>query len=154
MDSDSSTSVSQITENQWDDFLETEQPAAQCLFCFSKFDDTQLVYKHCKEVHAFDLQALRKHFNLDFYNTIRLINYIRDKVNKGLSPNVMAQENYVGHDIYLRPVLQDDRLLMDLEDDDDDDDNNNNYDNIHTNLKEKDNSIPNLFNEKTKSNKI
>ncbi|KTW26417.1 hypothetical protein T552_02898 [Pneumocystis carinii B80] len=143
MDSDSSTSVSQITENEWDDFFETES-AAQCLFCPSKFDNTQFVYKHCQEVHAFNLEALRKHFNLDFYNTIRLINYIRDQVNKGLSPNVMAPENYVGHDIYLRPVLEDDRLLMDLKDDDDSDDNDNN---VYTSSKEKDNPLSNLSNE-------
>ncbi|KAG4302480.1 hypothetical protein PCK1_001316 [Pneumocystis canis] len=104
----SSSSDYEADENEWADFNEVE-PAAQCLFCCATFDVTQQVYEHCKEDHAFDLPSLQCKFKFDFYNTVRLINYIRDQVRQGLSPDVMTPENYVGLDIYLRPVIEDDQ---------------------------------------------
>ncbi|KAG4302418.1 hypothetical protein PCK1_001254 [Pneumocystis canis] len=104
-------------ENEWADFDEVDESIAQCLFCCATFNLTQQVYIHCKEDHDFDLPALQREFKLDFYNTVRLINYIRDQVRQGLKPDVMVRENYIGLDIYLRPVIEDDHLLINLEED-------------------------------------
>lgn len=61
--------------------------------------------------HAFDLPTLRLRLRLDFYATVRLINYIRDQVRRGLVPDFTNPLHYAA-DLYLRPVLQDDRLLI------------------------------------------
>ncbi|CAG8840664.1 24872_t:CDS:2, partial [Cetraspora pellucida] len=72
---------------------------------------------HCKEKHGFDFQKLRAELKLDFYQSIRLINYIRNQVlnNSELEnttfyaiPDVQV---VINDDAYLKPVYEDDPLL-------------------------------------------
>ncbi len=64
-----------------------------CLFCASVFGGAQEVFAHCKEQHHFDFEALRKEWStyelhlasystqeLDFYGSIKCINFIRHQV--------------------------------------------------------------------------
>lgn len=51
-----------------------------CLFCAEKFDSSELLFKHCTLEHSFDFYAIVKILKLDFYGSLKLINYIRSKV--------------------------------------------------------------------------
>lgn len=57
-----------------------EDDAAQCLFCRDELPSSKAVFQHCAEVHSFDFVKLRADARLDFYDTLRLINFIRSRV--------------------------------------------------------------------------
>ncbi|KAG5519568.1 hypothetical protein PMAC_001723 [Pneumocystis sp. 'macacae'] len=103
--------------DDWADFPDP-LPPAHCLFCPATFDSPAPLYAHCRQDHAFDLPALRRRLRLGFYDSVRLINYIRDQVRRGCVPAPDLAPSSFADDAYLRPVLPDDRLLMDLQDDD------------------------------------
>lgn len=53
---------------------------------------------------------------LDFIDTVRLVNYIRSEVRKGnLKPDVSSKSRFED-DLYMKPVLEDDALLYNLDD--------------------------------------
>ena len=53
---------------------------------------------------------------LDFYETIKLVNYIRSEVAAGNSqPQILSKEDFQD-DKYLKPVIEDDALLVGLDD--------------------------------------
>ncbi|CAG8609906.1 6631_t:CDS:2, partial [Dentiscutata erythropus] len=105
-----------IIDERWDDWEEETQDS-KCLFCKDLFNATNELFQHCKERHGFDFQTLRTELKLDFYQSIRLINYIRNQVlnNSGLEnttsysiPDIQA---IINDDAYLKPVHEDDPLL-------------------------------------------
>jgi protein arginine N-methyltransferase 3 len=54
--------------------------------------------------------------DLDFYQSIKLVNYIRASVKEGnLTPDVSSSSSFVD-DKWLQPVLEDDALLFSLDD--------------------------------------
>lgn len=57
-----------------------EDEAMKCLFCIAELSTSRAVFQHCVEVHSFDFLKLRADAGLDFYDTLRLINFIRFKV--------------------------------------------------------------------------
>lgn len=67
----------------WDDWVsdEDESPADYlCLFCDSRFNSTRTLFDHCKSQHFFDFDRIVKDLALDFYGSMKLINYIRSQV--------------------------------------------------------------------------
>ncbi|KAG0214509.1 hypothetical protein BGX28_001963 [Mortierella sp. GBA30] len=66
----------------WDDALEEEK--TKCLFEESYFSSAQAARDHMKEEHGFDLDGERHKLELDFYQTISLINYIRRQTMLGV----------------------------------------------------------------------
>ncbi|GAB5585425.1 hypothetical protein Unana1_00325 [Umbelopsis nana] len=123
-------STSQYTESEvdsnndnWDDWDgEEEQEEMKCLFCPSKCDTASGVFSHCASVHKFDFVKTRQQFGLDFYQCIRLINYIRKEViaNPELGNttpfSISGSEKFLTEDQYLAPVLEEDGLLYAFED--------------------------------------
>jgi type I protein arginine methyltransferase len=72
-------------EQQWDDWEENEGDSDSefiCLFCDSNFSSCISLFQHCASLHHFDFHAVRNSLNLDFYASLKLINYIRSKVTK------------------------------------------------------------------------
>ena len=65
---------------EWQAAGAEEDEAAQCLFCRELLPSSKAVFWHCAEVHSFDFLKLRADAHLDFYDTLRLINFIRSKV--------------------------------------------------------------------------
>jgi protein arginine N-methyltransferase 3 len=53
---------------------------------------------------------------LDFYSSIKLVNYIRDQVKSGNTKPDVSSAALFADDKYLRPVLEDDALLFSLDD--------------------------------------
>lgn len=51
-----------------------------CLFCDSRFDSTETLFGHCKSHHHFDFRAIVKDLGLEFYGSMKLINYVRSQV--------------------------------------------------------------------------
>ncbi|CAL1297654.1 unnamed protein product [Larinioides sclopetarius] len=51
-----------------------------CLFCPDSASDFIQAWHHMKEVHGFDFKLLKETHRLNFYQQIRLVNYIRKKV--------------------------------------------------------------------------
>ncbi|KAI8378976.1 S-adenosyl-L-methionine-dependent methyltransferase [Blakeslea trispora] len=109
-------------DQAWDDWSndEEEQQDSQCLFCTECFPQAKLTLDHVKQTHGFDFIGTRQSLQLDFYQSIRLINYIRQQVKS--NPHVSAidmkftgQEPFWKDDSYLQPVLQDDALLFALD---------------------------------------
>ncbi|CAO3675503.1 unnamed protein product [Umbelopsis vinacea] len=123
-------STSQYTESEvdsnndnWDDWEgEEEQEEMKCLFCSSKFDTASSVFSHCLDAHKFDFVKTRQQLGLDFYQCIRLINYIRREATK--NPDIgnttpftlTGSEKFLTEDQYLAPVLEGDGLLYAFED--------------------------------------
>ncbi|EEP82376.1 hypothetical protein UREG_07241 [Uncinocarpus reesii 1704] len=53
---------------------------------------------------------------LDFLGTIKLVNYIRSNVQSGNTKPDLSSSSLFEDDVYLKPVLEDDALLYNLED--------------------------------------
>ncbi|KAG0260800.1 hypothetical protein DFQ27_003318 [Actinomortierella ambigua] len=132
----------------WDDALEEE--TTKCLFENEYFNTVELTKQHMQKSHGFDLDALRHRMELDFYQTITLINYIRRQTMMHVcfscqKPQEGGDEGLVKHltesgcgtgktlpgpaegDFwrdaqFLLPILENDPLLMIFRDEDVEDD--------------------------------
>ncbi|GFS26565.1 zinc finger protein 277 [Elysia marginata] len=129
-------------EDEWADWNDECQHKVVCLFCDSACSDQQDLHKHMKENHAFDLQDVNQKLQLNFYQKVKLINFIRrqvyhktcygcqecfpdkpqltahmtkdtDHINKLPEASIWDQSQY------FFPTYEDDNLLCHLEDDDD-----------------------------------
>ena len=67
-------------EDEGDEEEEEEDEDVLCLFCTSRFSSPSAALHHCSVDHGFDLARLRERLGLDFYDCMRLINYIRSQV--------------------------------------------------------------------------
>ncbi|TPX66016.1 hypothetical protein SpCBS45565_g04769 [Spizellomyces sp. 'palustris'] len=111
-------------DTRWDDW-EDEEAEAQCPFCPEKISPPVAAFEHCRQVHSFNFKAVRKNLGLDFYGSIRLINYVRTKAKDDPSFTADAlleagkSAPWLNDDGYLQPVLEDDPLLYAFEDEDD-----------------------------------
>lgn len=128
----------------WDDWESDEDESLSdylCLFCDTRFDATTTLFDHCKSQHSFDFHGIIKELGLDFYGSIKLINYVRSQVaeNKCWDCGLVLQckNDLLSHlhapfsyredggkvwddDVYLRPFIGNDALLHSFFGDDDD----------------------------------
>ncbi|KAG1047676.1 hypothetical protein G6F43_009892 [Rhizopus delemar] len=107
-------------EHTWDDWSEEEEEQqVQCLYCKDISPSAKEVLQHMKSAHTFDFQNTRKTLQLDFYQCIRLINYVRYKVQEDASYSCTTfdkNDSFFKDDKYLQPVLENDPLLFAFED--------------------------------------
>ena len=68
-------------EEEEDDINEE---ATRCLLCTQVLPSPQAALQHCANTHSFDFLKLRADARLDFYDTLRLINFIRSKLSLSL----------------------------------------------------------------------
>ena len=66
-------------EDNFDDWIE-QGPSARCFFCPVEFLSQAEVFGHCHQEHGFNIVGVKRHLNLDFYNYIKFVNYIRKEV--------------------------------------------------------------------------
>ncbi|KAJ3683886.1 hypothetical protein LUZ60_014113 [Juncus effusus] len=139
-----SESEEEETEEAWDDWQAEEDeswgPHASliCLFCTDRFDCSESLFKHCTVNHCFDFDAIVKDFGLDFYGSLKLINYVRSKVSEnkcwGCNQAFESKQEMQNHlreistcinkdekekytwndDFFLKPFLEEDALLHSL----------------------------------------
>ncbi|KAK3707140.1 hypothetical protein LTR37_012309 [Vermiconidia calcicola] len=104
----------------WEDLeADTENLSYQCLLCPDLFPSATLMLVHCNEAHNFNFVAKVKEQTLDFYSTIKYVNFIRQNVlNKGMTTEdatrVPAEGGFDG-DEWMKPVLEGDALLFTLD---------------------------------------
>ncbi|KAK4209333.1 S-adenosyl-L-methionine-dependent methyltransferase [Rhypophila decipiens] len=80
------------------------------------FPDALSMITYCKEKHGLDFLGIRDRLQLDFYGTIKLINFIRQKVHEGAALPADITKADLDDDRYLKPVLDDDALILCLDD--------------------------------------
>ncbi|XP_057976335.1 probable protein arginine N-methyltransferase 3 [Malania oleifera] len=108
-----------------------------CLFCDSKYSSCHVLFEHCRSSHRFNFHGIRKSLALDFYGSVKFINYVRSQVmenkcwscgfscqsNQDLQNHLHETVNFVGNvlpwenDKYLRPFVKDDPLLYSFDED-------------------------------------
>ncbi|CAG8434942.1 15393_t:CDS:10 [Funneliformis mosseae] len=113
MDSEYSESEYDPNDERWDDWEEEEgdQQDIKCLFCDELFPLANNLFGHCSRHHGFDFQKTRTELKLDFYQCIRLINYIRQQVLEKSEITIPNIREILNDDVYLKPTLEGDPLL-------------------------------------------
>lgn len=86
------------------------------LFDDRVFDDVKVMLEYCKSHCSFDIWRLQQQYELDEYGLIKLINYVRRQVLKGVASPDVSCKTIFDRDEYLRPVLENDAVLYSLGD--------------------------------------
>ncbi|KAJ5288009.1 hypothetical protein N7478_003695 [Penicillium angulare] len=104
-------------EEGWEDVeADDESQPVVDLFSDQLFPDVRSLLKECKEKHQFDLLKIQKDLDLDFLDTIKLVNYVRSEVKAGNKIPDVSSKSKFADDAYMKPVLEDDALLYSLDD--------------------------------------
>ncbi|KAJ5093073.1 hypothetical protein N7456_008934 [Penicillium angulare] len=104
-------------EEGWEDLeADDESQPVVDLFSDQVFPDVRSLLKECKEKHQFDLLKIQKDLDLDFLDTIKLVNYVRSEVKSGNKIPDVSSKSKFADDVYMKPVLEDDALLYSLDD--------------------------------------
>jgi type I protein arginine methyltransferase len=104
-------------DEDWEDVQpEEDQEKIISLLDHEVFPEVTSMLAHCKERYNFDFLKIRDNFALDFYGSIRLINYIRNEVKSGRSVSSNISLMDFEAEEFLKPVLEDDALLFNLGD--------------------------------------
>ncbi|KAF3781198.1 putative protein arginine N-methyltransferase 3 [Nymphaea thermarum] len=126
--------------DEWkDDDGDADERECLCLFCDLKWSSVDALFDHCASIHAFDFIGLQRSLDLSFYESFKLINYVRSQVaaNKCWACGVAltSKESLENHlheantfvkgggfpwqaDKYLQPFMKEDALLHSFAEDD------------------------------------
>ncbi|TAQ89290.1 hypothetical protein B7494_g2365 [Chlorociboria aeruginascens] len=100
----------------WEDAeADEEQATFISLLDDEVFSDIMSMLNHCKEKHSFDFLEIRQRLHLDFYDNVKLVNYIRSCVHAGEPISSIISKEAFEDEKYLKPVLEDDALLFSLD---------------------------------------
>ncbi|XP_054582217.1 zinc finger protein 277 isoform X4 [Eptesicus fuscus] len=69
-------------EEDWSDW-EERPVSAVCLFCEKQAETTEQLCAHMEEAHGFDLLKTKAELGLNFYEQVKLVNFIRRQVHQG-----------------------------------------------------------------------
>ena len=88
------------------------------LFSSKTFFNAQQCLDYCRNIHGFNLKILKKRHSMDCFSFFRLVNYLRsEKPSPGLVMSLSSDALWQDEK-YLKPVEEDDPLLMvDIEED-------------------------------------
>ncbi|XP_047416780.1 zinc finger protein 277 isoform X1 [Sciurus carolinensis] len=68
-------------EDKWSDW--EEHPAsAVCLFCENQAETIEKLYVHMEDAHEFNLLKIKSELGLNFYQQVKLVNFIRRQVHQ------------------------------------------------------------------------
>ncbi|XP_021109831.1 zinc finger protein 277 isoform X2 [Heterocephalus glaber] len=68
-------------EDDWSDW--EEHPAsAVCLFCEKQAETIEKLYVHMEDAHEFDLLKIKSELGLNFYEQVKLVNFIRRQIHQ------------------------------------------------------------------------
>lgn len=124
-------------DEEWQDAEpDNEEVVFQSLFDDEIFNTLDSMLALCKQQYKFDLRAVIRNLgvyvcvtlrfrlmsltrcsaaDLDFYTSIKLVNYVRSEASKGNhKPDVSSTDRFDSDD-YLKPVLEDDAVLFCLD---------------------------------------
>ncbi|KAI1353228.1 S-adenosyl-L-methionine-dependent methyltransferase [Xylaria sp. FL0043] len=105
-------------EEGWNDVEEDEDDTPEVISLLDDrvFPDVISMLSHCKERHNFDFLGVRQRLQLDFHGCVKLVNFIRQRVHEGLPVSEDISLADIDDDAYLKPVLDDDALIIGLYD--------------------------------------
>ncbi|XP_013409412.1 zinc finger protein 277-like [Lingula anatina] len=97
-------------EEEWTSWTDDTGARAVCLFCCHGDTDMDRLLEHMKVVHRFDLKTVRQAKRLNFYQQVKLINYIRRQMHQNCcilcSEKFEAREDLIGHYTHSGHVTQ------------------------------------------------
>lgn len=64
-------------DDTWDDLTDEIDMETQCLFCPDLLHDPETCFEHMQTEHSFDFYELQKRHELDYYASMKLLNYLR-----------------------------------------------------------------------------
>ncbi|MEJ1286456.1 zinc finger protein 277 [Cricetulus griseus] len=70
-----------LPEDDWSDWQEYPV-CAVCLFCEKQEETIDKLYVHMKDTHEFDLLRIKSELRLNFYQQVKLVNFIRRQVHQ------------------------------------------------------------------------
>ncbi|XP_051482531.1 zinc finger protein 277 isoform X2 [Apus apus] len=78
-------------EEDWSDW-EEHPVCAVCLFCEQQADTTEKLYLHMQKSHGFDFPKIKSDHGMNFYQQVKLLNFIRREIHHGRCYN--CQEKF------------------------------------------------------------
>jgi protein arginine N-methyltransferase 3 len=103
-------------EGEWLDVESDEESLTfVSLLDAQTFPSAQAMLNHCRDQHGFDLAATLRRLHLDFYGAIRLVNFVRQTVQKGEALPAEIVPSHFADEAYLKPVLDNDALIFTLD---------------------------------------
>jgi protein arginine N-methyltransferase 3 len=114
--SEASDPLDMRDEEGWED-AEPDNEVTQFVSLFDKevFTDITSMLEYCKSKYNFHFLAVRQRLGLDFYGSIKLINYIRSQTSEGKQVSAEITAKDFEDEKYLKPVLEDDALIFNLD---------------------------------------
>lgn len=103
-------------DEEWKD-TEPDQEAVNFISLFDnqEFTDIFAMFSYCREKFGFDFLEIRQRLGLDFYNSIKLVNFIRAEAQKGILNFSSLSKADFEDDLYLKPFLENDAVLYSLD---------------------------------------
>ena len=80
------------------------------------FTDVMSMLNHCKQKYNVDFLELKKRLAFDFYDSVKLVNFIRSQVHSGKPVSSDISREDFADEKFLKPVLEDDALIINLDD--------------------------------------
>jgi protein arginine N-methyltransferase 3 len=80
------------------------------------FPDIMSMLNHCKDKYNFDFLDVKQRLAFDFYDGVKLVNFIRSQVHNGQSVSSNISKEDFADEKFLKPVLEDDALIINLDD--------------------------------------
>lgn len=119
--SSGSSEASDILDLKDDEGWEDAEPDVETEIFISLLDDDVFtditsMLNHCKSKYNFDFLELKQKLASDFYDGVKLVNFIRTQTHNGqpVSSNISRED--FADDKFLKPVLEDDALIINLDD--------------------------------------
>ena len=92
-------------------YVDSLQPARD-LFSDKTFRTAEECIDHCRNVHGLDLNLLKRRHTMDTFSYIRFVNYLRtERPSPGFVMSLGSDAKWA-EERFLRPVLEDDPMLM------------------------------------------
>lgn len=115
------SSVSDGSEgwNDVDEGVDNEEETLEIVSLFDAkvFPDAVSMLEYCKDKFGFDFVATRDRLGLDFYGSIKLVNFIRGAVKDGKKlPEQISDADIQDDEKFMLPVLANDAFIMCLDD--------------------------------------
>ena len=112
-------------DGEWESFNEPEVAPTQDLFSSQVFESAAAALAHAKSTHGLDLAGIAHLLRLDIYARVRLVNFVRRRVQAAEDPAAIVKAVQQGasgdkanwpwaDEKYLVPVLSEDPLLYSL----------------------------------------
>lgn len=118
--------------DEWEDLNEELDLKTQCLFCTDILVDPETCFDHMSKSHHFNIKSIQKKHNLSFYDTMKLLNFLRNCQRHEIDPFDLCSGSFEKNEIpemslwnrpeFYFPVYEEDPLLTAIEDADDDED--------------------------------